>query len=152
MELTGSCMCGRVSYRVSGPLLNMTWCFCVTCQQQSGCAFIPFAGFSIPTVTWDREPDIWNASDIAERYSCRQCGSAMGMKYHFGSGTTYIAAGSINEKQQTGLEPDCHIFLKDKPAWFTLPDDGVERFQEFPGDFNKRFTEWKEKQQHVVKH
>lgn len=139
-------MCGRITYHTNSKPLSVTWCFCVTCQKQSGCAFLPFAEFQLQSVVWDREPDIYNASDIAERYSCRECGSALGMRYHFVPNITYVTVGSINERQRAALEPTAYIFLKDKPAWFNVPT-ATAGCEEFGEKFTRRISEWRKTKQ-----
>ena len=70
---------------------------------------------------WSQEPDVWKSSRVAERYLCKKCGSTMGMIYMFAPDTIGIAAGTIKKGEVPG--PFAHIFLKDKPSWFTIPND-----------------------------
>ena len=144
MHISGSCMCGRIAYEVNGDVVDTTWCFCITCQQGSGGPFMPFATFDSKAVTWKREPDVWSSSEMAERYMCKECGSSLGMRYHFGTDRIGLTVGTIKEKQQSGFQPTTYIFLKDMPVWFTLGEDGVERADEYNESFNKRLIEWKQ--------
>jgi hypothetical protein len=36
MQLTGSCLCGEVSYEIDGPVRDVVNCFCNQCQKTSG--------------------------------------------------------------------------------------------------------------------
>ena len=137
----GGCACGRITYPVKGDIMSMTWCFCKTCQKASGSAFLPFADFDTKDVTWSHFPESWSCSDIAVRYRCKDCGSALAMMYNHEPSRIGITVGTTNDKTIAGLKPTAYIFLKDKPSWFTLPDDEAERADEFNGDFDKRLAE-----------
>lgn len=39
-----------------------------------------------------------------------------------------IAAGSLDDDTQVP-RPTSHIFVKEKPAWYDIPDDGVARYK-----------------------
>lgn len=43
-----------------------------------------------------------------------------------------IAAGTVDDEDASQVPPPtCHIFVKEKAAWFDIPNDGAERFQTF---------------------
>ena len=52
-----------------------------------------------------------------------------------------ILVALIDDSKDLDLKPSAHIFLKDKPAWFQLPDDGIQRCQEFNAEFAERLEE-----------
>ncbi|WP_438269777.1 GFA family protein [Neptunomonas phycophila] len=37
--ITGSCLCGKVSYEISGEVGDIVHCHCVTCRKAHGAAF-----------------------------------------------------------------------------------------------------------------
>ncbi len=131
MSYSGSCACGRISFKASGEILSVTWCYCLTCRKQSGAPFLPFADLDKTAVSWNREPDIWPSSDIAERLFCKICGSVVGMRYFVEADRVGIAIGLFDKAKELKMAPSAHIFLKDKPGWFQVPDDGAEMCQEF---------------------
>jgi hypothetical protein len=131
MSYSGKCACGRISFIANGDILSTTWCYCVTCRKQSGAPFLPFADLEKKAVSWNQEPDIWPSSDIAERLFCKVCGSVVGMRYFVEADRVGIAIGVLDDAEGLELIPSAHIFLKDKPGWFQVPDDGAERCQEF---------------------
>ena len=47
--------------------------------------------------------------------------------------TIYVVLGTLDYETYVAppLEETNHIFLKEKAPWFTLPEDGVKRFEEF---------------------
>jgi hypothetical protein len=64
------------------------------------------------------------------------------MLYVFQPDRIAICVGLMDGTAAAKLRPTAHIFLKDKPEWFTVPDDGVERYQEFPDGFEKKIEEY----------
>jgi hypothetical protein len=140
VETEGGCACGRISYHVDGELSRVDWCYCRTCQRQSGSAFLPFASFQPASISWIQQPDIMASSTIAKRYFCKDCGSVMGMSYDFQPDEIGITCGTVEGPVPP---PSAHIFLKDKPSWFTVPDDGAKRQETFSDGFLKRLSEWK---------
>ena len=84
-----------------------------------------------------QEIEVWKSSDIGERYFCKQCSSTIGMRCLFEPDKLGITVAVLDGGKQLELRPSAHIYLKDKPAWFDVLDDGARRWQEF----NKEFTE-----------
>ena len=142
IAFSGRCACGRIRFQTSlDEAPNINWCYCITCQRQSGAPFIPFAAFMKKDVHWNQHPDIWKSSKIAERWFCKDCGSSLGMMYFHVPDRIDIPVCSMATKVKLGLYPDAHIFLKDKPAWVQVPDDGAERSQDFPSWYKGPTTE-----------
>lgn len=56
------------------------------------------------------------------------------MTYKSAPGETSLTWASIDVESAQMAEPKVrrHIFLKEKMAWMALPDDGGERWEEFP--------------------
>ena len=50
------------------------------------------------------------------------------MEYYFQPESLGIALGTVDKECNFSTAPGCHIFLKDKPAWFKVPDDGAKRY------------------------
>ena len=145
MAYSGKCACGRISFEATTKALSVTWCYCITCQRQSGSPFLPFTDFDKDSISWTQEPEVWASSDIGERYFCKQCGSTIGMRYFFEPDRFGITVGLLDGGKQLELRPSAHIYLKDKPAWFDVPDDGARRWQEFNMEFTERIEQHRKK-------
>ncbi|ETN40877.1 uncharacterized protein HMPREF1541_05157 [Cyphellophora europaea CBS 101466] len=144
--IMGGCECGRVRYTIQGSPINTTWCYCKQCQRVSGTPFIPFTGFNKSDITWSEQPDVFSSSDIAERFHCKNCGSTLGMWYTFRDGKVGIASATLDQDYGVSLAPSKHIFLKDRPTWFQVPDDGAKRYDEHEADFGRQIREWRDAQ------
>lgn len=83
-------------------------------------------------------------SDIAIRASCRDCGTPMFMTYYAVPDTISIAAGTVDEESMKGriLKPNVHIFVGEKAEWYSLPDDGLKRYEAFPTGLTDALETW----------
>ncbi|EXJ91036.1 hypothetical protein A1O1_04143 [Capronia coronata CBS 617.96] len=138
--IKGSCACGRIQYQTQAQPLSVDACHCGTCQKAGG-PFLGFADFPVSELQWTHQPpDMWTRSEIADRGYCNVCGSSLSMQYRFqdviGITLGTIQAGTSLPRLGT------HIFLKEKAPWFVLPDDGAQRWDEFPPEFQQKLDQW----------
>jgi hypothetical protein len=111
-------MCGAVRYRVSGPLRDVVGCHCSQCRRMTGHYLAATAArLSDFTVLSPAELRWYEASREARRGFCGRCGSTLFWAAH-GRDYVSIAAGSLDDA--TGLKIDCHIFVKDKGAYYQI--------------------------------
>ena len=54
---------------------------------------------------------------------------------------THVAATTLDRNDGEMLKVGVHIFTKDKPEWYQLSNDGVERYHEFDAAFEEKFPE-----------
>lgn len=121
--LTGSCLCGRITYEIHGPLRSPRFCHCANCRQFSGTAYaawglVPTESFKI---AGSRSHVTKYDSGGGLRVFCSSCGSPLwyepaGLPQYRG-----IPLGIIDE----GLvpTPEMHVWMKSKASWVTVSDD-----------------------------
>ncbi len=121
--ITGSCLCGAISYKTEAKLGPVTPCHCGQCRKSTG-------HFSAATpVKWDElelTGDLkWYDSTPgkARRGFCGTCGSYMIWEEF--DGLAYLSAGTMDNP--TGLHIDAHIFYADKGDYYSC-NDGVPCF------------------------
>ncbi len=123
-ERKGSCLCGAVRYRITGPVRTILACHCSQCRKQTGhyyaateakVADVDFQGAE--NVTW------YAASDEARRGFCSICGSALFWQRN-DSDHISIGAGSLDG--HTGLELGGHIFVADKGDYYEIADGKLQ--------------------------
>lgn len=113
----GSCLCGAISYTVSGPLRPVIACHCAQCRKTSGhhVAATSAAREDVAiegAVTW------YASSPTARRGFCGTCGSQL---FWDGPGQNLsIFAGSFDGA--TGLTLAGHIFCADKGDYYQIAD------------------------------
>jgi len=129
MGANGSCLCGRVKYKIAGPLRDVIGCHCSQCRKQTGHYFAATSASDKDLVVEGAENVTWfAASDAARRGFCKTCGSTLFWKRN-GSDTTSILAGSLDD--EGGVKLTSHIFVADKGDYYDLDDD-LPKFDSVP--------------------
>jgi hypothetical protein len=116
----GSCLCGRVSFTVSGDLGHSDACHCVQCRKQSGHYF---ASANVPrsalVVTGEEKVTWYQSSAKVRRGFCSTCGSFLfwdppAMDW------TGVALGAFDTP--TGIRLERHIFVSEKGDYYDIAD------------------------------
>lgn len=126
--IKGGCLCGRVRYQVTEPLISADHCHCSMCRRQHGAAFATYADVVPSAFQWVSGEDDIKIYEMAEGEGwcfCRECGSSL-------AGTeagqvTSITLGSV--VGDPGIKPEYHIFVGSKASWYTIGDD-LPQFEE----------------------
>ncbi|HUZ84861.1 MAG TPA: GFA family protein [Gaiellales bacterium] len=128
MTATGRCLCGAVSYRVSGPLRDVLICHCGECRRWHGhvCAATAAAREHVAISGGEalRFVDSPAGRSHARRGFCQECGSSLFWDAPE-SATISIAAGTLDPP--TGLRLLGHIHTASAGDYYDLPDDGLPR-------------------------
>ena len=83
--MTGGCVCGRIRYTAQIASDDAYLCHCRMCQRASGNVSLAMVGIAQNAVGWEREPDWYESSVIAERPFCGHCGTSLGFRYKDGT-------------------------------------------------------------------
>lgn len=106
---TGSCLCGGVTFQMTGPLDDVIACHCEQCRKQTGNYWSSTHTADIDLVMIKSDGLAWyRSSENAQRGFCKNCGSTLFWKSD-GSGRTSICVGSIDGK--SGLKLGGHIYV-----------------------------------------
>lgn len=126
-DVTGSCLCRAVRFRVTGSLRPVVGCHCTQCRKQTG-HYMAATGALLAhfELIEDRGLKWYEASNIAKRGFCAECGSTLFWQAH-DADYIAIAAGSIDGG--TGLRTAAHIFVADKGDYYDL-DEALPQFSE----------------------
>ncbi len=120
MTTSGACLCGAVTYEITGEMRAPVACHCSQCRKTSGHYW---AATQVPenALTLNCEDGLawFKSSEWAERGFCNRCGSSLFYRMH-GEGTISIAAGTLHGN--TGLTLSKHIFVKDKGDYYDIED------------------------------
>ncbi len=117
----GSCLCGMVRYRITGPMRDVIGCHCSQCRKQTGHYFAATSALDKDLEVEGAENVTWfAASKTAKRGFCKTCGSVLFWKRN-GSDFTSILAGSLDD--EGGVKLTRHIFVADKGHYYDLDDD-----------------------------
>ena len=115
---TGSCLCGGVSFHITGPLRPIIACHCTQCRKQTG-HYGAFTECEDAGLHFDKQSTLawYRASDKAQRGFCKNCGSVLFWKAD-GRNSTSISAGSIDGP--TGLELAGHIYCASAGDYYPI--------------------------------
>lgn len=118
----GSCLCGKITIEVSGPMREVVACHCGQCRKQTGSFYMATnAPDEALSITGGEYLKWYQSSENAKRGFCSNCGSALFWK-HKDDPFTSIMAGCF--EPPTGLKLSRHIFVSDKGDYYDI-DDGL---------------------------
>ena len=129
----GSCFCGKVRYRVRGPLGSMSNCFCTDCRKSNAAVFATYIDVRRKDLTWvsgEEHLATYKAPSGTVRGHCSTCGSTVACWTDGDKDMLEIAAPTLD----TPIErrPEYHIFVRSKPSWYDI-QDGRPQHAAYPG-------------------
>ncbi len=131
--IRGSCLCGQVSWTVTGPFDAFHLCHCSRCRKATGSAHAANIFTRPENITWLSGQALIKRFDLpeAERFAkcfCTHCGSTVPYLGRTGQ-YLVIPAGALDE--DPGIAPLDNIFWADRAGWY---DDGLksEKFDAYP--------------------
>jgi hypothetical protein len=127
--LTGSCLCGAVTYAALDAFTYAQNCHCALCRRATGAAFKPFAGIELKhlTVTKGAEAIFRFGSPDSHDAHCRTCTSLL-FSVVRGGQWVHVALGTLIDTPS--IRPSAHIFVGSKAAWHVITDD-LPQFDRF---------------------
>ncbi|MEM9035103.1 MAG: GFA family protein [Actinomycetota bacterium] len=134
MSRSGRCLCGAISYELSGDLIATAVCHCDHCQRQSGGAFSVNLIATQPQLAVQGDLALYedrgrSGDDVfVHRYFCGSCGSPIYSLLMEPAGVIAVKAGTLDDKHD--VEPTVEAWCDDKQAWVDLPEMAVSMAQE----------------------
>jgi hypothetical protein len=115
---TGSCLCGGVTFEITGPLKPVTACHCHQCRKQTG-TYMSSTPVNDERLNLTKERDLkwFRSSEAARRGFCGECGSVLFWKGD-GLDDIAIAAGSIDG--DLGVPLAGHIFCASAGDYYVI--------------------------------
>ncbi len=116
----GSCLCGAVSFELTGELRPPFACHCTQCRKTSG-HYASFTNVPRDKLTFTRDDGLewYQSSDHARRGFCKSCGSSLFWDMAKLEGIS-VACGSLDGP--TGLRQSKHIFVAGKGDYYDIAD------------------------------
>ncbi|MEM7438794.1 MAG: GFA family protein [Pseudomonadota bacterium] len=116
----GSCLCGSVTYEVTGDLRPSIACHCTQCRKTSGHYWsATCARTEDLNITSDGGLTWFRSSDTARRAFCQNCGSSLFWQV---DGSDVISIGSGTLDGPSGVVQNKHIFVADKGDYYDIAD------------------------------
>ena len=133
-EIEGGCACGKVRFKISGPLMGVGVCHCLDCQKASGggpnyVVLAPKAGFEVtrgdPKIYMSRAD---SGSDIGRAF-CADCGTPLWSNTGPAAPFIPVKVGALDDP--SGISPGVHLYVDSAQPWH-LRHEGVPRFPKMP--------------------
>jgi len=137
VDVTGTCMCGRVRLSVQGPVLWMFMCSCRDCQRATGTGHATAAMVSADALTVDGEVASFDSSSDSgatfTRHFCPGCGNPLFGKSSRAPDMRMIAVGFF-AGQNGWFAPGELIFARSHQEWDRIADDLPRHERYRPGE------------------
>ena len=120
--ISGSCLCGKVTYKISGSIGDIVHCHCGTCRKAHGAAFssvaaVPDDEFSI---SGSKLLGSYESSKGKHRYFCSNCGTQVYAKRD-NTEHVILRLGSLDDEPEA-VERS-HIWISQKANWYSINND-----------------------------
>ena len=129
MARTGRCLCGAVTYEVSGDVIVTAVCHCEHCQRQGGSAFSVNLIVHESQLAIDGEMTTYvetgehDDGEYVRRRFCGTCGSPIVSELVLSEGIVAVKAGTLDDKSD--VRPTMEAWCVDRQPWVTLPEVAV---------------------------
>lgn len=132
MTIRGECLCQKVQYEITGPLLAADHCHCSMCRRQHGAAFATYADFNPGTFKWTSGAALVKLYESGNKGGwcfCSECGSSLAGTSN-GQVTSITLATVLGAP---GITPSAHIHVGSKAQWYEISDT-LTQFMKHPTD------------------
>ena len=133
MPITGSCLCGAVSYEVTAPFQFLGNCHCSMCRKSNGAAFATWGILEPGSFRWTSGEHAlrrYESSAGHARCFCGTCGSALASAHAGVVGE--VVVGTVDG--DPGARPREHIFVGSRATWHQITDT-LPQHEEWPPGF-----------------
>lgn len=130
MEITGECLCGKITYQITGKLRDARSCHCSRCRKAFSSQASAYALVDPAEFKWLTGENLLRSYQSHQGFGlqfCNICGSTLCGIYH--DKVHGITLGCVNGDPE--VELGMHIYVGSKAKWETIPE-GVPHYQEGP--------------------
>ena len=134
MSRTGRCLCGQITYEITGDLIATAVCHCDHCQRQSGGAFSvnlvvheSQMAVSGTLKTFEDRGENDDAVYVYRRF-CGNCGSPILSELLVPPGVFAVKAGTLDDRSD--VSPTVEVWCEHKQPWVQLPGMAVSLARE----------------------
>lgn len=130
---TGRCLCGTVSYTITGEPVRTAQCHCKDCQRASGTGHMSLAFFNSDDVDIQGEVASFavtaDSGNVNTRHFCPKCGSRVYGENSARPGIVGIAVGTTDDNDW--FSPAAIVYAGARPSW-DMTTDAVPNFDTMP--------------------
>ncbi|HXQ09716.1 MAG TPA: GFA family protein [Caulobacteraceae bacterium] len=133
MAIKGGCLCGAVTYEISGEPMFVGHCACENCQKSTGGGHSSIAAFPEAQVSVHGARTTFAAKGDSGQPTtyefCPKCGSRLFTRAAMMPGVVMVTLGTM--EAGAALEPSMLIYGKHRRAWDHVPP-GLAVFEAMP--------------------
>ncbi len=146
-DVTGSCLCGSVAFRITGPMEKPLNCHCTNCRKQHGAAFRSRIRVHEDHFEWLKGEELikfYESSPGFRRGFCSNCGTPV-VNRPGGPGYKRFALNPHAASElgipmgildgEPDIQPKMHVFVENKAPWFEITDD-LTQYETLPKSFD----------------
>lgn len=128
----GSCLCGAVTFEISGEFERFFICHCSYCRKDTGSAHAANLFTKNSALTWlsgqDKVRDFKLEPTHHVKSFCAHCGSAL-PNTKMGGDLCIVPAGCLDD--EITIQPEAHIFTASQASWEKALAS-IKCFDDFP--------------------
>jgi hypothetical protein len=131
MTQTGSCLCGKITYEITGELTDVLNCLCSMCRKLHASAFRTRA--KVRTRDWTTRSGeslltFYESSPGEHKGFCSVCGSSLYTKFDANPEVLGFPLGTLDTDPQ--VKATRHVFVGSKAPWFDITD-GLPQIEKY---------------------
>ncbi len=145
-QMTGSCLCSAIRYKIVAEPITLYACHCTDCQTASGASFVLTMNLPINGIEIIRgEPRAFERPRADGRkkniYRCPICLTALWGAQIQSADYINIYAGTLDDT--SSLNPVAHIWVRSAQPWIVLPKE-VLVYEKQPPNMQPIVHAWQE--------
>jgi len=120
----GGCLCGKISFEISGEIQDIIYCHCSQCRKAQGSAFATNGNVdkdNFRFVSGENDLTGYESTPGQTKYFCKYCGSPMLSKSKSNPSKVRVRLGTI--ESDIIERPEAHIFVSSKANWEEMEGD-----------------------------
>ncbi len=131
MSITGSCLCGNVTFAYTGDVAAAAYCHCTDCRKTTGSAFnisigMPRAGFEITGGAPREFTKTAESGQPITRHFCADCGAPLYTSSPGNPDMVYVKAGALDDPDT--VKPAYQSWTRSRVSWSKI-DDGLPGYE-----------------------
>ena len=117
----GGCLCGRLRYKITGPIDSVGHCHCGMCRRSSGGIIVTWITLPAERFTFvSGRPAVYRSSEHGKRSFCGDCGAQITFWSRRAPAEIDVTLATLDDAAE--YPADRHVFVKDRLPWLHLDE------------------------------
>lgn len=132
VNITGSCLCGEVTYVCREPLFDLCFCHCSICRKLTGSGGGAYGSVNRNQFEWSTGEAIlehFAPTKLTRRYFCSSCGAYLLTEHDLEPHYVFVSLGTVDSEVTT--RPEYRQYTAGAPEWLMFDDD-LPKFPKWP--------------------